>query len=528
MSHGAHSTIPSLFAATVTRSPDTDALGIIKQGELTWHTWAEIDENVRRTAASLRTLGVKSGTHVAQWAPNSYSWITTDLALLSLGAVHVPLHTSLSAEQALELLNRSESTILVVDRREEKIDQMAGRSEMLIATHEELLDGDAMNLEVRIDPEQLATLLFTSGTTGEPRGVMLSHRNLACNAIATSEAVGSPVHETRLCFLPLSHIYARTCDLYSWIYRGTKLALAESRETIVRDCQLVRPRVINGVPYFFQKVAQQLQDAEPGTMQRLLGGELRRCFCGGAPVAPGVEKLFEEQGLPILSGYGLTETSPVISATSLEDYRAGTVGRVLPNLELKLADDGEILVRGPSVMLGYWRDERATTDAIVEGWLHTGDLGSWTAEGRLQIVGRRKELIVLSTGKKVAPEAVEQRLRSSPLVEHVCVVGEGQKYLGALIVPNPEMLRHEIRRQRLWVWSRRRAVSHPKVRERFRQEVLRFLTDLSTEQQLGCFTILDRNFSQELGELTPKLSLCRQAITAHFQREIEKMYARGG
>jgi len=516
-------TIPDLLAATVTRVGDQPALGTISDGKISWRTWAEIDVEVRHFAAQLRQANIHAGDRVAQWAANSYAWIVADLAILSLGAVHVPLHVSSSPMQIAEFFDLAKAKLLLID--DSKTQQKLGGIPQI--SHGELAAGTHTTpLEERVAPDQLATLLFTSGTTGRPRGVMLSHENLTSNVIATSEAVGSEENEIRLGFLPFSHIYARTCDLYSWLYRGTQLVLAESRETIVRDCQLVQPSVINGVPYFYQKIAQPLRDAEPGVLQRLLGGKLQRCFCGGAAIAPEVEALFERQGLCILSGYGLTETSPVVSVTAHDDYHAGSAGRPLVNVEVQISATGEVLVRGPSVMLGYWNDSAATAETIVDGWLHTGDLGEMDALGHLRIVGREKELIVLATGKNVAPARVEKCLAGSPLFEHVCVLGDGRKCLGALIVPNPDRLRQEIRQQRLWVWSRRRAVTHPRIRALFRQEIDRLLAQLSAEEQIGRFAILGRNFSIDQGELTAKLSLRRKTIASNFAREIEQMYQR--
>lgn len=521
-------TLPQLLATTVARVGDQPALGAIRHGQLSWRTWAEVDADVRRLAGGLRRAGVGKGDRVVQFAPNSYEWILTDLAVLALGAVHVPLHHSLSARQAAELLDRSAAKLLVVADRGDLPQFDPAFPVGGDATYDQLMDGPPESAATELHPEDLATILFTSGTTGQPQGVMLSHRNLVTNAIATTAAVGGGPDETRLCFLPLSHIYARTCDLYSWLYRGTRLVLAESRETIVRDCQAARPTVLNGVPYFYQKIAQQVQAAgqtgKQGAIQSLLGGNLKRCFCGGAAVAPEVEALFREQGLPLLSGYGLTEASPVVSATSLENYRPGTVGQPLANLEVQLAADGEILVRGPSVMLGYWQDTAATEAAIVDGWLRTGDLGERDAEGNLRIVGRKKELLVLSTGKNVSPVRVEQLLASSRLVEYACVVGEGRSCLAALIVPNPDALRAEIRRRRLWVWSKRRAVSHPAIRALYRAEIDRLLQAASREEQVGPFALLPRGFSIERGELTPKLSLRRRQIGANFAGLIERMY----
>ena len=523
-------TIPALFSTTVEHFPDKPALGTIIYGQLSWRTWQQVSDDVKRVAGTLQEAGVVPGDRVAQFAPNCYEWILTDLAIMSLGAVHVPLHASLSKVQLAEQVAQCDARLTIL------FDETGKRvaSSVTTLTHLELINGpskEAPQSAIRVPhPSELATILFTSGTTGRPRGVMLSHGNLASNAIATTEAVGSPSDETRLCFLPLSHIYARTCDLYTWIYRGSRLVLAEKRETILRDCQLVKPTVLNGVPYFYQKVAQQLHAADksrqPSALRDALGGEIKLLFCGGAAVVPETEEMFVEQGLPLLAGYGLTESSPVVSATRKENYQPGNVGRPLPGVEVRIADDGEILVRGPNVMLGYWQDEAATGETIVDGWLHTGDLGEFDSVGNLRIIGRRKELIVLSTGKNVSPMAVENRLLGSPLVESVCVVGEGRSRLGALIVPNPVALREQIRQRRLWVWSRRRAVTHPQVVKLYRAEIDRLLSEASREEQVGPFVILDSAFSPERGEITAKFSLRRETIAANYARQIAAFYRR--
>jgi long-chain acyl-CoA synthetase len=215
----------------------------------------------------------------------------------------------------------------------------------------------------------------------------------------------------------------------------------------------------------------------------------------------------------------------VISITTADTYVSGTVGRPLENLEIRLADDGEVQVRGESIMRGYWRDDEATAVAIEDGWLKTGDLGAFDADGSLRIVGRKKELLVLATGKKVAPTQVEQLLTGSRLIEQACVLGDGRNYLAAIIVPNGDALRREIRERRLWVWSKRRAVTHPKVMALYRREIDRCLSQIAHCEQIGQFVILPRAFSAELGELTAKLSLRREVIAKNFAREIERMYA---
>jgi long-chain acyl-CoA synthetase len=315
--------------------------------------------------------------------------------------------------------------------------------------------------------------------------------------------------------------------------------LVESRETVFRDCGLVGPTAINAVPYFYQKVADRLRtgggEVDAVGLRAALGGAIQRCYCGGASLPPEVDRFFAERDLPILCGYGLTEAAPVITATSPGGYRSGTVGQPLPDVEVRLADDGEIVVRGPNVMQGYWRNEAATSRVLRDRWLLTGDLGKWDAArpgespaetGHLRIVGRKKEMIVLATGKKVAPTRVEERLAGSPWIEQACVVGDGRKCLAALIVPNGEALRGEIKRRRLLVWSRRRALRHPQVLALYRREIDHCLDGLAEFEQVGAFTLIGRPFALDRGEVTPKQSLCRSVIQRSFADNIDAMYRR--
>ncbi len=517
------STVSQLLAATVARAADRPALGTIVEGHLSWQTWAEVDFEVQRFAHALLQQGVQSGDRVAQIAENSAAWIFTDLALLLIGAVHVPMHVSTAAEQLHEQIADCEAKLVIVDTPD-RINSVPS-----VLSHATLLAAQPPASTLQHQPSNtLATLLYTSGTTGRPRGVMLSHENLCTNAIATTDAVAAQTDDLRLCFLPLSHIYARTCDFYSWLYRGSRLVLAESRETILRDCRIVGPTVLNAVPYFYQKVIQgwpgEPVSSEQIDLRSILGGKVARCFCGGAAASLGVAVQFEEQGLPLLVGYGLTETSPVVSISTPENYRLGTVGRPLKGVEVRISSTGEVLVRGPNVMLGYWHNPTATKADLVDGWLQTGDLGEFDSAGNLCILGRSKELIVLATGKNVSPTRVEQRLAGSKLIEQVCVVGEGEKCLAALIVPNREALRAWIRKQRLLVWSRHRALNHPRVLQRYREEIDRLLADANREEQVGPFTLIGRAFSMEAGELTPKLSLCRKVLAERFADTISTMY----
>lgn len=518
----APATIVELFEATVARSPTAQALGWITAGEIHWLCWQELLDRVEEQTAQLRSLGIEPGDRVVQWGVNSPEWIILDLALHTLGAVHVPLHPTLSAEQRSRLIEQVQPKLVQRPNGENEFPSFPSPHPPSPL------------------PTALATLQFTSGTSAgssaQPRAVILTQQNLVSNVTAVCDMVGTAAGEAsdedgselRVLFLPLSHIYARTCDLYSWLYRGSRLVLAESRETIVRDCGLVRPTAINGVPYFYQKLLDRVDleqsEGNQTSLQSLLGGRVKRCYSGGAMIAEAVQQRYAEAGIPLLSGYGLSETSPVVTASTAIENRPGTVGRPLPGTEVELAEDGEILVRGPGVMQGYWNDPQATATAIRQGWLQTGDLGAWTDDGFLRIVGRKKEQIVLSTGKNVSPTEIEARLTNSPWIELAAVVGEGHPCLVALVVPNPDRVKAEVRRRRLLVWSRRRALNHRVIREIFQREVQQQLTNCSPEQQVRDFFLLDRAFDPGRGEMTAKLSLRRETIATNFSKQITKMY----
>ncbi len=507
-------TITAFLARTVAVRSDEPALGFIRNGKLQWRTWREVADDAAQLAAAIQAAGVEPGDRVAHVSENRYEWIITDLALHLAGAVHVPIHVTLSGEQIATQITDCDAR-LVFASNEELAARFADRLDKCISIwrHDESMNIAASQRLAGVPTSdlrpptsrQLATILYTSGTTGRPRGVMLSHANLAANAAAVADAFGGGPHQTRLCILPLSHIYARMCDLYTWVYRGSRLVLGENRETLARDCQLARPTALSAVPYVYQRIADKVRERESAdksaALREFFGGRVGWLSCGGAPLAPDVEQWFAQHGLPILAGYGLTEASPVIALSTPGRHRFGSVGPPLANVEVCIADDGEILARGPSIMLGYSNDESATAEMLRDGWLHTGDLGELDADGHLFIRGRKKELIVLSTGKKVLPTRVESLLTASPLIDQAAVFGDGQSALVALIVPAARGL----------------------ARETCAQEITRCLATAAHEEQVRGFTILDRPFSIERGELTPKLSLCRAVIARNFADELESM-----
>jgi long-chain acyl-CoA synthetase len=519
MTESIQPTIAAYFARVVASRENELALGYIRNGKLEWRTWQEVADAANSLATKLKAAAIAPGDRVAHVSENRYEWIITDLALHLAGAVHVPIHVTLSGPQIGEQIRDSGAKLAFVsnktllaklsDHFESKIPIRLHDDYDEVASAQRITGSPAPTLHP-LAPTDLATILYTSGTTGCPRGVMLSHENLASNAAAVCEAHAMDADHTMLCILPLSHIYARTCDLYIWIVSGSRLVLAESRETLLRDCQLVQPTVLNAVPFVYQRVMDGICNSSAidkrAALRAAFGGRMETLFCGGAPVAPDVESWYADEGLPLLPGYGLTEASPVIAVTTRHARRLGTVGQAIPGIENRVAPDGELLTRGPHVMLGYWQNEPASAEVIRDGWLHTGDLAELDADGFLTIRGRKKELIVLSTGKKVAPTRVEALLTASPLIDQAAVFGDGHCGLTALIVPATCGLA--------------KSEKPEAANERFKTEITRCLAHAAHEEQIHRFALLGRPFSIERGELTAKMSLCRSVIARNFAAEL--------
>ena len=470
-----------------------------------------------------------------------------------IGAVHVPIHSTLSAEQVVWQIEHSGSKVVLLSGTDQatKLAQQAESKFTKIPilcfdSNDIQIDGQkipslrsmmgstvAADLSIweqvaqTISSDDLATILYTSGTTGEPKGVMLTHGNLVSNARSTVESFPTEADVCQLSFLPFSHVFSRTCDIYTWLERGTVIALAERRETVLADCAQVRPSMVTGVPYFYDRVYRHLVETgvadQPGVLRDLFGGKIRYCVSGGAALPAHVFEFFRSQDVPLLEGYGMTECSPVIALSTPEFYKSGCVGRPLTGVEVKIAADGEIMTRGPHVMRGYWKDDSGTEEILRNGWLHTGDIGCWD-KGFLRITGRKKELIITSGGKNIAPVLIESLLTQDPLILQAMVIGDGRKYLSALIVPNPDTLRDEIISQQLVVSNRAEALAHPTVLNLYNQRIKERLVGLSDYEQVQKFFLLDRGFTLESGELTPKLSLRRKVIESRFKLEIDTMY----
>jgi long-chain acyl-CoA synthetase len=511
-------------------------------------TWSELAADATRMAVALRDLGLSPGDRFVQLSGNSYLWILIDLAVHLARGVHVALHGALPPEQQLwqlgdsgarlhtgagDLLAFEESASGVSFRQQAcstgYIDlDLAQRAARVSASAADSLWREAQQC---VRPGDLATILYTSGTTGEAKGVMLSHGNLAFNALASLEALPAERDDLRLCWLPLSHIFARTSDLYTWLSGAYTLALAASRETLMADMAMVRPTIINGVPYFYDKLMRALiaqgKAETPGALQKLMGGRIRACCAGGAPLPTHVAEFFQRHGVTLVQGYGLTESSPVISTCSPTSQRIGTVGPPIPGVEVRIAPDGEVLTRGPHVMLGYWKRPDETAAAIQDGWLHTGDLGE-LRDGYLCITGRKKELIVLASGKKIAPSHIEGLLTVDPLIAQAMVIGDGRNYLTALIVPDLDQLRTELANDRDDSAPCGLPLDDPRVAELFSDRITARLSGCANWEQIRRFTIVSRPFTTANDELTTTLKLRRGVLLQHYAAEVNEMYRASG
>lgn len=545
--------LASLICHRIAATPDRTAVRYLREGGIQKQTWQQLARDLYRLAAQLISLGVQPGDRVAQLSENRYEWIVGDLAIHLCQAIHVPIHAPLAAPQIGYQIQNSGTRVVLVSTavQQEKLAaaQLDFRPLSVIHFDErspQLADWNTLPLTEALKADEavgrdaaakaaatlrgqdLATILYTSGTTGQPKGVMLSHTNLVSNALASIETFGMQPDDVRLCFLPLSHIFARTCDLYTWIGQGYLLDLATSRDSVLDDCKWSQPTIISGVPYFYDRLHRILRehgrDQEPGSLRALLGGAIRYCCSGGAALADHTFDFFQRQQVPLLQGYGLTESSPVISMSTPTRVRRSSSGPALTGVEIAITPEGEIISRGPHIMQGYWQDPAATAEVIRDGWLHTGDLGHIDDDGFLFITGRKKELIVTAAGKNIAPVLLEGLLTEDPLIDQAFILGDNRNYLAALIVPNPTAIQKVLPdlpwSDLDWNWR-----SDERVLNAFRAAIDQRLAGVSYHEQVRRFCLLDRSFSIEQAEMTAKLSLRRPVIHEHFADVIAQLYA---
>ena len=570
--------------------------------------WTEVSHEdalrrVKKIALGLHALGIRKSDPVLLLAENSLEWILADLGTLCCGAADVPLYHN-SAPSQIEFIGRESMARLAFLSDEQQLAkleavraQLPGLERIILFSGTPrssdmtglmtLADVERLGVELLqrepglfdslrrdVAPGDLATIIYTSGTTGTPKGVVLTHGNIATNVVATHQALRIGVGtEIALSYLPFTHIFERNI-LYGYFYCGASICIAQSLNTVAEDLVEVRPTIMTNVPRMFEKIYENIvltaargsavrsalihwciaaglrfaelsHRGEPvglglrarhlladrilfRHLRRRMGGRMRYLVSGGAALSPDLAYLFLAARLPVLQGYGLTETSPVISVNPSNANRIGTVGKPIPGVQVRIAGDGEILVRGPGVTAGYFRREAETKAAFTDGWFKTGDLGRLDDEGYLVVTGRKKDLIKTSGGKYVAPLHIESLLLSSRFISQVVVIGNGRKFPSALIVPHGEMIRSYAALKGISALTYAELLRHPKIVDLIERQVAKYTADLPQYEKIKRFALLEREFSTEGGELTLTLKLRRQAVEQKYLSLIDSMYDEEG
>ncbi len=583
------------------RTCEIDRPAIMKfKKEGRWHDISvpQFRDTVRHFSTGLRILGIKPGDRVAILSENRPEWTMADFAILAGGGVTVPVYPTLLGWQIEYILNDA-GTVAVICSNSEQLQKVLeirnhcpsvhhlivcdppGHTLANVFTFSQLVDSGIQEeskqgrerfdeLRSRTKPDDLATLVYTSGTTGNPKGAMLTHGNITSNVMATADAVEYAPGDIALSILPLSHILERMVDFF-YLYKGGCIAYAEDVTKVADNLAEIRPHFFAAVPRLFEKMRSRIMDnvamAPPARQkifhwalkvgeQRLpyvvehkpmplglkvkaavadklvfskiiqrLGGRVKYVVSGGAPLSAELAAFFIGAGVEILEGYGLTETSPVIAVNRPEKRRIGTVGPVIPGVEVRIAPDGEILTRGPHVMKGYWNNPEATAQSIdPDGWFHTGDIGELDRDGYLKITDRKKDIIINAYGKNIAPQPLEALLKSSPYIGTPVLIGDRRKFLTALIVPNFEKLERDATAMGVTASSREQLVAHERVRALIQNELDRFNQNLDRQEKIRRFALLPRDFTIDADEITPSLKVKRKVIDKKYKDIIDQMY----
>lgn len=592
-------TIVEVFNQQVERYGPRVALRVKRDGRYTDISWQQCGERVRQFSLGLIRLGLKPGENVCLLSRNRPEFVFADLAVLTAGAVTVPIYATSVAEDVAYIVNHSEARLLIVDQHDQlhKIKSVEDRLPQLetvivfdaIATPSDgrWLSFDAVcrlgdaadpatvqqraQWQAAITPDDLATIIYTSGTTGQPKGVMITHGNIMFVLRAVEEAFRQFLSDQNvyLCYLPLAHALERM-GLFAQIYMGSTTCFAESLETVGENLVEVSPSTLVGVPRFYEKIHARVmsaveQSSPPakkifywalgvGRARRLaqevgrrvspwlalqhalaerlvfrkikarLGGRARYGISGAAPLARDVAEFFGDIGLPILEGYGATETCGPATMNRPERSRIGTVGLPLPGVQIKIADDGEILIKGGSVFKGYFKDPIETERALRDGWYYSGDVGMIDEQGYLVITDRKKNLIITSGGKNIAPAKLENFFKASEYISEIIVIGDRRHYLTALITLNPSAIQQWAAGQGLAELPYSELIHHPQVRALVERIIARRNAQLASFEQIKKFAILDGEFTVEGGLLTPTMKIKRKVAMERYADVIEAMY----
>jgi long-chain acyl-CoA synthetase len=568
----------------------SDLFNLKRDGEWRHFSSTEVLDIIHETALGLLALKIKPGDKVAIISGNRPEWNFIDFAIQIIGAVSVPMYPTITVEDYAFIFENAEVGFIFVEGEDlylKSKEASKGNKKIKEIYTFDPVEGASMWTEVKemgegkdrsilqplmdaVKPSDLLTLIYTSGTTGRPKGVMLTHNNIVSNvkSLDRGRFFSLKANDKALSFLPLCHIYERT-DIYLYMFYGVSVYYAESMETIADNIREVKPAMFATVPRLLEKVYDKIYakgneltgikrklffgaidfGLQYDPMEKLgfldsikyavynklifskwreaLGGNVRLIASGSAALQPRLSRVFWAAGVPISEGYGLTETSPVISVSFINppDFKVGCVGTVIDCMEIKIAEDGEICVRGDSVMPGYYKNPEATAEAIdPEGWFHTGDIGMMVDGKYLKITDRKKEIFKTSGGKYVAPQLVENKLKESIFIEQCMVVGEGQKFPSALVIPEFAALGNWCKQQGIEVGSPAEMIANAKVINKMDEEVQSAMASVAKYEQVKKFVLLPRLFTIQDGEITPTLKLKRKQIYAKHEKEILALY----
>ncbi|MBS4071310.1 MAG: long-chain fatty acid--CoA ligase [Algoriphagus sp.] len=550
-----------------------------------WRTYSstEVKKIIDNLSLAFLAQGISEGNKVAIISENRPEWNFIDLSLQQIGAISVPMYPTITSEDYAYIFNHAEVKMIFVgdqiifdkaaqvaeDRKIYSFDHLEG-VEHWSSLEEKGESGDLAALEEsksKVKPEDLFTIIYTSGTTGKPKGVMLTHANVLSNLISVSHIMSPPPGVSKvLSFLPLCHIFERTAS-FCFIYLGYSVYYAENMDKIGENLKEVQPHVFNTVPRLLEKVYDKIVAKgyeltgvkkklffwaldlglkyEPSTemggwydfqlklanklifskWREALGGNIMQINSGASALQPRLARVFWAAGIRVCEGYGLTETSPVVTASigTKEEIRIGYVGKIVKDVQVKIAEDGEILVKGPNVMQGYYKEPEMTAEVLKNGWFHTGDIGELDGD-YLKITDRKKEMFKTSGGKYIAPQVMENKFKESPLIEQLIVVGDGCNYPAALIVPSFDGLREYCKRKDIPYTSDAEMVQKPEIKEKYQIEVDSYNKYFGKWEQIKRFKLLDKPWGIDTGELTPTMKLKRKVITQKYQQQIEEIY----
>jgi long-chain acyl-CoA synthetase len=587
-------TISQLFSNTIQSYPREDLMRYKKEGEYVSISTEQFGKKVKYFSLGLKELGLNPEEKLVILSETRPEWVMTDFANLCAGGVTVPVYPSLMPKQIKYIVEDSNAKIVVYSDSEQggKIAEI--KADLGNVTHYITFESEAPDGVLTFDqvlatgkkifeespdlfdkaaslatPDKLASILYTSGTTGLPKGVMLTHNNFITNVKGVTDVIPFSYEDTVLSWLPLSHSFERIAT-YTYLYKGCSIAYAEDMLSVGQNMPEVRPTVVVGVPRLFEKVYAAVMDnvlASPPLKRKIFfwatkvgrefgqktlrgesiprflefkrkiahklvfskiiaktGGRIRFFVSGAAPLSKDIAELFYAMGLIVLEGYGLTETSPVISVNTLDKIKFGSVGPPIPDVEVKIADDGEILARGPNIMMGYYNMEEETREAIKDGWFYTGDIGYLDEDGFIVITDRKKDIIVTAGGKNVAPQPIENTLKTNTYVNDILVIGDRRKFMSALVVPNFEKLEEYAKFNDIPFTDKQDLIKNEDIVKFLEAEFDRATPNLASYEKIKKIALLDREFTIADGEITPTFKIKRNVVEKKYKDLIDTLY----